>query len=48
VEAVLGVLNRTPEAKELWYLYRADRLHETIEDWVEEQGIAVSHPPPWK
>ncbi len=48
VEAVLEVLNRNPEAKELWYLYRAERLHEAIEQWVEGQGITVSEPPPWQ
>ena len=46
-EAVLEILNNNPEAKELWYLYRAERLHEAIEQWVEDQGIAVSAPPVW-
>jgi len=47
-EAVIEVLNTNPEGKERWYLYRAERLHEAVEAWLEEQGIAVSEPPPWK
>jgi hypothetical protein len=48
VHSVLEVLNANPEVKESWYLYRTERLHETVERWVEEQEIVVSTPPPWK
>ena len=48
VQAVLEILNANSEVKEAWYLYRAARLHETVERWVEELGIAVSAPPPWE
>ncbi len=46
-EAVIDVLNKNPEGKERWYLYRAERLHEAVELWVEAQGILVSEPPAW-
>jgi len=47
-EAVIDVLNRNPEGKERWYLFRGERLHDAVETWVEAQGILVSEPPPWK
>jgi len=47
-DAVLSVLNRYPEGKELWYLYRAERLHELVEQWVRDQGIECLNPPPWR
>ena len=48
VPAVIDTLNRFPEGKDRWYQYRTDRLHEQIEDWLEEQGIAYTTPPPWE
>ena len=48
VEAVIEVLNRHPEGKGTWYEYRTDRLHEHIEAWIDDRGIAYTNPPPWR
>lgn len=47
-EAVIEALNMHAEGKERWYLYRAERLHEAVAAWLDEEGIAVSEPPPWE
>lgn len=41
-------LRQHPEAKDRWFLYRSDRLHEVIDAWVEENGIVGVEPPPWR
>ena len=46
--ALQGVLNRNPELRDAWYLFRSDRLHEMIDAWVTENGLETSAPPPWK
>lgn len=46
--AIIDALQEHPEDKDRWYAFRADCLHEMIEDWIVENGIAVIDPPPWK
>ena len=41
------ILNRNPEVRDAWYVYRSDRLHELIAGWLEEHGIEPTEPPPW-
>ncbi|MHC4429863.1 MAG: hypothetical protein ACYS0D_14880, partial [Planctomycetota bacterium] len=49
VARALGdILNRNPEVRDAWYLYRSDCLHEMIDAWLEENGVDITDPPPWK
>jgi hypothetical protein len=45
--ALLAVLNRDPELRDAWYLFRSDRLHEMIDAWVAENDLKTTDPPPW-
>jgi hypothetical protein len=42
------ILSRHLEEREIWYSYRADRRHEMIDEWLEENGIEPIDPPPWR
>ena len=48
VAAVNDVLRRHPEGSDRWYLYRSDRKHDRIDEWIEEHSIGTVDPPPWK
>jgi hypothetical protein len=48
VPAVIEVLNQDPEGKDRWYEFRTERLHDLIDAWLEEHGIAFTDPPPWR
>jgi len=34
--------------RDRWFLFRSDRIHETIESWLRDNGVKPSGPPPWK
>lgn len=42
------VLRDHSEERDLWFLYRAERLHEVIEVWIDANGVHVAGPPPWR
>jgi hypothetical protein len=42
-----GILNRNPDVRDSWYMFRAERLREMIAAWVAEHGVAFTEPPPW-
>jgi hypothetical protein len=44
---IIEVLRDSPEGKDRWYLYRADRLHDMIDDWLERNGVKTTDTPPW-
>lgn len=46
-QSVIEVMRETPEGKDRWYLYRSDRLHELIHDWLQRNGIKPTDDPPW-
>jgi hypothetical protein len=48
VGALTEVLHQNAEGSDRWYHYRAGRLHKLIEKWLEDNGVAVANPPPWK
>jgi hypothetical protein len=35
------------EARDAWYLYRSDRLHDHIQSWLDEHEVTVIDPAPW-
>jgi hypothetical protein len=41
------VLRQYPECQEQWYVYRADRVRERIDAWLEELNVRAVDPPPW-
>lgn len=36
------------ELRDRWFLFRSERLHELIEDWLEDNGVQAAEPPPWR
>jgi hypothetical protein len=46
-EALGAFLRAADEARDIWYLYRSDRLHEHMQTWLGEQEITPIDPPPW-
>lgn len=46
-EALGEFLRSADEARDVWYLYRSDRLHEYMQSWLDEQEITAIDPPPW-
>jgi hypothetical protein len=46
--AIIAVLREHADARDRWYLYRAEQLRELMVTWLDERGITVIDPPPWK
>jgi hypothetical protein len=46
-EALSAFLRQADEARDVWYLYRSDRLHEYMQAWLDEHEITPIDPPPW-
>ena len=47
-DGIIATFRDNPAAKDHWYLYRADRLHDRIEEWLQDNGIDPIDPPPWR
>jgi len=45
--SIIEALRESPEGKDRWYLYRADCLHDMIDDWLERNGVTTTNPSPW-
>jgi hypothetical protein len=35
-------------ARDRWFLYRTERLHETVDAWLDANQVHCSEPPPWR
>ncbi|MEE8411718.1 MAG: UPF0158 family protein [Acidobacteriota bacterium] len=46
-EALGAFLRSADEARDVWYLYRSDRLHEYMQSWLGEREIKPIDPAPW-
>ena len=46
-EALGAFLRSADEARDVWYLYRSDRLHESMQKWLDEREIKPIDPAPW-
>jgi hypothetical protein len=44
---VKDILNRNPEVRDAWYVYRSERIQEMIVAWLAGHGIETTDPPPW-
>lgn len=47
-ESFRETLRQFPAERDLWFLYRTDRLHERIDAWLESKGVQSAEPPPWR
>lgn len=45
--ALGAFLRSADEARDVWYLYRSDRLHEYMQSWLGEREIKPIDPAPW-
>lgn len=45
--AIKEALNQHPEARDRWYLYRSDRIHDLIDTWLEKHDVTPINPAPW-
>ncbi len=34
--------------RDRWFLYRADRLHEAVDAWLDANSVHAADPPPWR
>ena len=48
VDAVREVLRQHPAERDRWFLYRSERLHQTIDAWLESNSVHPTEPPPWR
>jgi hypothetical protein len=48
VEAFREVLRHHGTERDRWFLFRSDRIHDTIGTWLDENGVKSTEPPPWK
>jgi len=47
--AVIGqILRENPDERDAWFLFRAERVRELIDDWLTQGGIEPVNPPPWR
>jgi len=46
-EALGEFLRSADEARDVWYLYRSDRLHDEMQSWLNKHEITPIDPPPW-
>jgi hypothetical protein len=47
-EALGDALREHPEGRDRWYLYRSDRVHDLIDDWLAEHDVTPIDAAPWK
>lgn len=48
LDAFRDALRDLIEAKDKWFLFRSDRLHDAIDVWLAERGVQGNQPAPWK
>lgn len=41
-------LRGVPEARDRWFLFRSERLHEVIDAWLDAANVTPAEPPPWR
>ncbi len=47
--AMIGeILRDQAEVRDRWFLYRSDRFHELIDDWLEANEVQMVDLPPWR
>ena len=46
-EELSKFLRAADEARDVWYLYRSDRLHDYMQRWLDENEVTPIDPAPW-
>jgi hypothetical protein len=46
--AIREILDDNAEVRDRWFAYRSERLHETMNAWLDANDVSVVDPPPWK
>jgi len=46
--AIREILDGNAEIRDRWFAYRSDRLHETMDAWLDANDVSVTDSPPWK
>ncbi|MBZ5638578.1 MAG: UPF0158 family protein [Acidobacteriia bacterium] len=41
-------LRADPAARDRWFLYRTERLHESVDAWLDANHVHAAEPPPWR
>lgn len=45
--AIRGAMNRYPEGRDRWYLYRSVQIQRRIVEWIAEKDVKTVDPAPW-
>jgi hypothetical protein len=45
--AIRAALLEHADARDRWYLYRAESLRDRMAAWLDEQGVTATNRPPW-
>jgi DNA-dependent RNA polymerase auxiliary subunit epsilon len=48
LDAFREVLRGHPTERDRWFFYRTDRLHETVDAWLDANRVHAAEPPPWR
>lgn len=40
-------LRHHAEVRDRWFLFRSDRVHDVMREWLDEYGLVAALPPPW-
>ncbi len=48
LDAFRECLRDRDDARSRWFLFRSDRFHELIDRWLEDNGVTLVEPPPWR
>ncbi len=48
LNAFRDALRADAEVRDRWFLYRTERLHQTVDAWLDANNVHVSEPPPWR
>lgn len=43
-----GVLTGHPREREAWFKFEDKKINEAVEEWVEQEGLQIDNPPPWR
>jgi hypothetical protein len=47
-EGFKDALRPHADARDRWFLFRSERLHEVMDAWLAEHHVTPAGPPPWK
>ena len=45
---IADVLNRHPDGRDSWFMFRETKVQQMIEEWLAEHSVQFIDPPPWR